>query len=117
MLPAIYNRLPSAEQKQVDALLLIAFARSGSFEIEVEGWLGKAGSEAATGPEMAHLPAPKVLCVYGIEEKDESGCTQPEAVGENLQLPGGHHFDEDYPALAKRLVNAIRSRQVPANEG
>ncbi|MNO74568.1 Bacterial virulence protein (VirJ) [compost metagenome] len=117
VLPAIYNRLPSAEKKEVDALLLIAFARSGSFEIEVEGWLGKAGSEAATGPEMAHLPAPKVLCVYGIEEKDESGCTQPEAVGENLQLPGGHHFDEDYPALAKRLVNAIRSRQAPANEG
>ncbi|MCY1422953.1 Bacterial virulence protein (VirJ) [compost metagenome] len=117
VLPAIYNRLPSAEKKEVDALLLIAFARSGSFEIEVEGWLGKAGSEAATGPEMAHLPAPKVLCVYGIEEKDESGCTQSQSVGENLQLPGGHHFDEDYPALAKRLVNAIRSRQVPANEG
>ncbi len=73
--------------------------------------------EASTGPEMARLPGPKVLCVYGVEEKDESGCTQPQAVGENLQLPGGHHFDEDYPALAKRLVNAIRSRQSADDEG
>ncbi|MCY1268257.1 Bacterial virulence protein (VirJ) [compost metagenome] len=117
VLPAIYNRLPGAEQKEVDALLLIAFARSGSFEIEVQGWLGKAGTEAATGPELARLPAQKVLCVYGIEEKDESGCTQPQALGENLQLPGGHHFDQDYPALAKRLVDAIRARQGPVNEG
>lgn len=83
----------------------------------MQGWLGKAGQEASTGPEMARLPGPKVLCVYGIEEKDESGCTQPQAVGENLQLPGGHHFDEDYPALAKRLVNAIRSRQSADDEG
>jgi type IV secretory pathway VirJ component len=24
-----------------------------------------------------------------------------------MQLPGGHHFDEDYPALAKRLSAVI----------
>ncbi|MCP8463589.1 virulence factor family protein [Pseudomonas sp. ZM23] len=117
VLPAIYNRLPADAKKDVSAVILLAFARSGSFEIEVQGWLGKAGQEAATGPEMARLPAPKVLCVYGIEEKDESGCTQPQSVGENLQLPGGHHFDENYPALAKRLVNAIRSRQTADDEG
>lgn len=117
VLPAIYNRLPADAKKDVSAVILLAFARSGSFEIEVQGWLGKAGQEAATGPEMARLPAPKVLCVYGIEEKDESGCTQPQSVGESLQLPGGHHFDEDYPALAKRLVNAIRSRQSADHEG
>ncbi|MFS2126365.1 virulence factor family protein [Pseudomonas sp. Pseusp97] len=117
VLPAIYNRLPADAKKDVSSVILLAFARSGSFEIEVQGWLGKAGQEASTGPEMARLPGPKVLCVYGIEEKDESGCTQPQSVGENLQLPGGHHFDEDYPALAKRLVNAIRSRQSAADEG
>ncbi|MEP9316744.1 AcvB/VirJ family lysyl-phosphatidylglycerol hydrolase [Pseudomonas sp. LABIM340] len=117
VLPAIYNRLPADAKKDVSSVILLAFARSGSFEIEVQGWLGKAGQEASTGPEMARLPGPKVLCVYGVEEKDESGCTQPQSVGENLQLPGGHHFDEDYPALAKRLVNAIRSRQSADDEG
>ena len=82
ILPAIYNRLPGKDQQQVKAMLLLALARTGSFEIEVEGWLGKAGEEAATGPEMARLPAAKVFCIYGAEEKDESGCTQPQAVGE-----------------------------------
>ncbi|VVN94662.1 virulence factor family protein [Pseudomonas fluorescens] len=111
VLPAIYNRLPEAEQQRVDAIILLAFARTGSFEIEVEGWLGNAGKEAATGPEMAKLPADKVLCIYGEEEVDESGCTEKTAVGEAMKLPGGHHFDENYPALAQRLVDAIEKRQ------
>ncbi|VVN87650.1 virulence factor family protein [Pseudomonas fluorescens] len=111
VLPAIYNRLPEAEQQRVDAIILLAFARTGSFEIEVEGWLGNAGKEAATGPEMAKLPANKVLCIYGEEEIDESGCTEKTAVGEAMKLPGGHHFDENYPALAQRLVDAIEKRQ------
>lgn len=111
VLPAIYNRLPAEDQKRVDAVILLAFARSGSFEIEVEGWLGNAGKEAPTGPELAKMPAGKVLCIYGEEEADESGCTEHSAVGERLKLPGGHHFDENYPALAKRLISGIETRQ------
>ncbi|WP_419735299.1 virulence factor family protein [Pseudomonas sp. COR18] len=111
VLPAIYNHLPEAEQQRVDAIILLAFARSGSFEIHVDGWLGKAGMELDTGPDMARLPAAKVLCIYGKEEVDESGCTTKTAVGEPMELPGGHHFDENYPALAKRLIAAIDKRQ------
>lgn len=111
VLPAIYNRLPAEDQQRIDAVMLLAFARSGSFEIEVEGWLGKEGQEAPTGPEMAKLPASKVVCVYGVEETDESGCTDKTAVGERMKLPGGHHFDENYPQLAKRLIDEIETRQ------
>ena len=114
VLPAIYNRMPENEQQRVDAIILLAFARTGSFEIEVEGWLGNAGKEAATGPEMAKLPPEKVVCIYGEEEVDESGCTDKTAVGEALKLPGGHHFDENYPALAKRLVDIIIKHQAKA---
>ncbi|MFB4390986.1 MULTISPECIES: virulence factor family protein [unclassified Pseudomonas] len=115
VLPAIYNRLSADDQKRIDAVILLAFARSGSFEIAVEGWLGKEGQEALTGPEMAKLPASKVVCIYGVEETDESGCTDKTAVGERLKLPGGHHFDENYPSLAKRLIGEIETRQGKAN--
>jgi len=115
VLPAIYNRLPAEDQQRIDAVMLLAFARSGSFEIEVEGWLGKEGQEAPTGPEMAKLPASKVVCVYGVEETDESGCTDGTAVGARMKLPGGHHFDENYPALAKRLIGEIETRQGKSN--
>lgn len=111
VLPAIYNRLPASDQQQVDAMLLLAFARSGSFEIAVSGWLGKDGVEAPTGPEMQRLPPAKVLCIYGSEETAESGCTQAGAVGERLQITGGHHFDGDYAALAEKMLAAIKARQ------
>jgi type IV secretory pathway VirJ component len=111
VLPAIYNRLATEDQDRVDGMILLAFARTGSFEIRVDGWLGAAGKDLQTGPEMAKLPGEKVLCVYGVEEVKESGCTDTTAVGEKLQLPGGHHFDENYPALAKRLIAFINKRQ------
>lgn len=113
VLPAIYNRLPASDQQQVDAMLLLAFARSGSFEIAVSGWLGKDGEEAPTAPEMQRLPAAKVLCIYGSEEAQESGCTQPGAVGERLEITGDHHFDGDYDALAEKMLAAIKARQKP----
>ena len=96
-------------------MVLLALARSGSFEIEVQGWLGSAGQEAATVPELARLPPARVLCVYGREEAGESGCTDPAYQGERLALPGGHHFDENYPALAERLIRAIRARTAGAD--
>ncbi|WP_070885482.1 virulence factor family protein [Pseudomonas argentinensis] len=114
VMPALYNRLPDSDKQQVDAVLLLALARSGAFEIQVEGWLGKDADEATTGPELIKLPAEKVLCVYGSEEAPESGCTQPQSVGEKLELPGGHHYDKDYPALAERLIIAIKRRQQAA---
>ena len=111
LLPAFYAQLHPSDQNSIDALLLLALARSGSLEIEVTGWLGQAGTEFATGPALAKVPAKKVLCVYGLEEVEESGCTQSGIVGEQLALPGGHHFDENYAALAERLMEAIRQRQ------
>ncbi|MNG33049.1 Bacterial virulence protein (VirJ) [compost metagenome] len=51
--------------------------------------------------------------MFGKEEADESGCTQPGTVGENLELPGGHHYDENYPALAEKLLAAVEKRQEP----
>ncbi|MNF06205.1 Bacterial virulence protein (VirJ) [compost metagenome] len=49
--------------------------------------------------------------MYGKEEMADSGCTQPGAVGEMLELPGGHHYDENYPALAEKLLAGVEKRQ------
>ena len=109
ILPAIYNRLPGKDQQQVKAMCCWRW-RTGSFEIEVEGWLGKAGEEAATGPEMARLPAARVFCIYGAEERTKAAVPNPRPSAK-LELPGGHHFDEDYLSLAKKMLQAIRDRE------
>lgn len=114
VLPGIYNNLPLAQRESIDALILLNPARTGSFEIHIKGWLGRANPDLASGPELARLPATKPLCVYGSEETAESGCTLPETPGEKLMLPGGHHYDYDYAKLAQRIIEAIAARQETA---
>ncbi len=92
---------------------VLAFAKQANFEIAVSGWLGAKASEMETGPAMRLLPPGKVFCVYGAEEKEETGCLQAQAVGESLELPGGHHFDEDYDKLAGIIMKAVEQRLTP----
>ncbi|PVZ19769.1 Type IV secretory pathway, VirJ component [Pseudomonas sp. URIL14HWK12:I9] len=111
ILPAIYNRLPAADQQSVDSMILLAFARTANFEIRIEGWLGTGEGNYQTGPELAKVPAEKVYCVYGLNEAKDSGCLGQPSVGEVVPLEGGHHFDSDYVALARRLGEAIAHRR------
>ena len=110
ILPALYNRLSKADQQSVQALIMIAFSKDANFEIEVSGWLGQSGDEMKTAPEVAQIPEKKLFCIYGAEERDDSGCLQPEMKGEAFQLPGGHHFDENYQHLGQIIMQAIDKR-------
>ncbi|OTQ48915.1 virulence factor family protein [Gilliamella apis] len=110
ILPALYNRLSKADQQSVQALIMIAFSKDANFEIEVSGWLGQSGDEMKTAAEVAQIPEKKLFCIYGAEEKDDSGCLQPEMKGEAFQLPGGHHFDENYQHLGQIIMQAIDKR-------
>ena len=43
-----------------------------------------------------------MTCIYGSDEAERSLCTQLDANKATLKaLPGAHHFDGDYEALAK----------------
>ncbi|MFF7706070.1 AcvB/VirJ family lysyl-phosphatidylglycerol hydrolase [Pseudomonas sp. NPDC007930] len=110
VMPAMYNRLPSEDQAQVSSILLMAFGRNANFEIRIEGLLGSDNGKLKTGPEMARLPAAKVLCVYGSSEAEKSGCTDRGAVGQALMITGSHHFDGDYPALGNKLLGFLARR-------
>lgn len=104
VLPALYNRLTPKEQQQVLAIQLLAFSKGVNYEIKMAGWLTETKTESLTGPEVAKIPKQKLLCIIGEEEAKTSGCTLPSMTGTVITLPGGHHFDKNYPALAKRLI-------------
>lgn len=107
ILPAVFNRLPEADRDSVKLLVLLAAAEEADFEIHVTGWLGNRHGEMPLAPELAKIPADKLMCVYGREEKDHRGCKGLENTdAELLELPGGHHFDQDYPRLARRIIES-----------
>ena len=109
ILPAIYNRLPTQDKDGVALLVLIALAKSADFEIHVSGWLGQSAGEMPLVPELAQIPAAKILCIYGLEEKADTACTDLlNTQAKILELPGGHHFDQDYPKLTRQILDVYR---------
>ncbi|WP_333872981.1 virulence factor family protein [Methylobacter sp.] len=113
ILPAIYNRLPQQDKDSIRLLVLIALANSADFEIHVSGWLGQISSGRSLAPELAQIPRNKILCIYGKEEKAETACTKLLNSEANiLELPGGHHFDQDYPKLTKQILDVYRQHGI-----
>ncbi len=112
VLPAAYNLLPRAEKRQVKQLSLLALSRQVDFEISVTGWLGMAGAGegGTTSDDIARIRSSLVQCVYGTEEDDDP-CPELKASGvETVAIDGGHHFDEDYEALGKRILDSLQKR-------
>ncbi len=113
ILPAIYNRLPAQDKDRVPLLALIALANHADFEIHVAGWLGQSGAERPLAPELAQITKNKILCVYGNEEVDETACTSLQNTEATiLELPGGHHFDEDYPKLTRKILDVYQQHGI-----
>jgi type IV secretory pathway VirJ component len=112
VLPFAMNRLPTATRSLVRYSVLMGLGRDASFEFHVGNWLGGDDDEALPiRPEAAKLDPQRTLCIYGADEKD-SLCPQlaPASV-EALRMPGGHHFDGAYDALAATILeHAARIR-------
>ncbi len=111
ILPALYNRLPDTEKQMVTQISLLGFSDRADFEVTVGGWLGGFSPDAQpTLPEMARVPPGLVQCFYGVED-DTAACNRLEGSGvEIIRTTGGHHFDGDYPALARRILDGEKRR-------
>ncbi|OAI09616.1 hypothetical protein A1353_04705 [Methylomonas methanica] len=113
ILPPVYNSLSTQDQNSVSLLVLLALADHADFEIHVSGWLGQSGGEHALAPELLKLPKQKILCVYGKDEKAETACTKlANTDADILELPGGHHFDQDYPKLTRQILDVYRKHGI-----
>jgi hypothetical protein len=115
ILPVIYNRLPQQDRDNVALLVLLALENHVDFEVHISGWLGQTSSEMPLAPELAKMPKHKILCIYGKEEKERSGtgCTELlNSEAKILELPGGHHFDKNYPKLARLILESYRQHGI-----
>ncbi|KAA3500506.1 virulence factor family protein [Rhizobium rhizogenes] len=113
IIPATYNLLPERAKSHVVQLSLLGLSTEVDFEISVQGWLGVAGEGKGgkTVDDIAKIDPKLVQCVYGTEEEEEDPCPGLKAKGvETIAIEGGHHFDEDYEALAKRIVTSLKTR-------
>ncbi|WP_117190651.1 virulence factor family protein [Rhizobium terrae] len=108
ILPATYRLLPEPDKQTVSLVSLLALSHQADFEIDVSGWLGFAGAGKYGDPveDLAGIEPFKIQCVYGLEEED-SGCPAVKEIksAQVLAREGGHHFDGDYRALNRLIID------------
>ncbi|TDN46704.1 type IV secretory pathway VirJ component [Azoarcus indigens] len=111
VMPALYNRLPAALRASVVQVSLLGFSASADFEVTVSGWLERQQSDALpTLPEAARIDPRRLQCFYG-QDDDEAACTLLDRRAEIVRTTGGHHFDGDYEALARRILSGLKLRE------
>jgi type IV secretory pathway VirJ component len=112
VLPFLYQQLSDREKARVVQLSFLGLTAEAEFEIKVAGWISSSHSESAqpTQPALAAIKPALIQCFYGEQEED-SVCPALAARGvETVRTSGGHHFDGDYAALARRILAGFKTR-------
>ncbi|THK39820.1 virulence factor family protein [Ensifer sp. MPMI2T] len=114
ILPRTYNLLPPADRARVRQLTLMALSHHADYKISVLGWLGAEGEGGDPVDDVKAIDPSLVQCIYGTEEDDDA-CPALKSSGvDAVAIEGGHHFDEDYPALTRRVLDALDRRLAAA---
>ena len=109
--PVALREWTQADRQMLAGLVLIGPGPSASFEIDPLDWIRKPQENPATrvAPAVRAIGLP-TLCAAGTEE-DDTPC--PSLVGAPrvrvVRLPGSHHFNGDYAAVAEAVNQFIRA--------
>ncbi|MDE1159437.1 MAG: alpha/beta fold hydrolase [Neorhizobium sp.] len=110
ILPATYDKLPDADRQVVSLVSLLAPTHQADFKIAVTGWLGVPGAGKYGDPvaALAGMEPWKIQCIHGRDEEG-SACLDVEKIAgtQVLERPGSHHFDGDYRALNRLIVDRM----------
>jgi len=105
VLPFVVNRLSEAIKARIELVVLMGPSTSAQFEFHLSNWFEGASDDALpTLPEAKKMKAKRIVCLFGEEEADSLCRSLDASVAQVIALPGGHHFDGDYPALARRIL-------------
>lgn len=112
VLPRTYTLLPKADRDRIAQLSLLAVSNQVDYQISVLGWIGAQQNSGSGSPadDLKSIDPKLVQCIYGTDEEDDV-CPTLKGTGiEIVPIEGGHHFDEDYPALVKRILDSYAMR-------
>ncbi|MGE5243695.1 MAG: AcvB/VirJ family lysyl-phosphatidylglycerol hydrolase [Betaproteobacteria bacterium] len=111
IVPVALREWSSAERRALSGLVLISPSVSASFEIDPLDWIRRPPVDPATrvAPAVRAVGLPTlVLC--GAKDDDTPCPALADAAGVRVvQLPGSHHFDGDYTAVANAVLAFLRA--------
>ncbi|MFT4197853.1 MAG: AcvB/VirJ family lysyl-phosphatidylglycerol hydrolase, partial [Pseudoxanthomonas sp.] len=108
VLPFAINRLAPDTRAAVAQSVLLGLSDNAAFEFHLSNWMS---DEVADGrptlPEILRLRADQVVCVAGDGDDDSVCAKVPAGHMRSVVLPGGHHFDGDYAAVARAVLAVL----------
>lgn len=106
IVPFVINRLPSRYRQQLVGGVMLSPSTSSDFEIHISDLLSSnSQGRYLTAPEVARIRDIPLLCVDGQDEPTTAQLC-PQLKQDNVtttQLPGGHHYNDDYARLAELI--------------
>ena len=110
VVPFIANRLPESLKKATTGLILLSPDDRADFEIHVADMLSLGGREEPYDvvAELKKVTLHK-LSIFGTGEDGEV-MAKFRNVGAVATLPGGHHFDNDYEAIANTVIKSMSNK-------
>ncbi len=102
--PFAVSSLPAKLRGRITKVVLLGPTPSTSFEFRLSQWLGNdSGDTVLVAPEIAKLAPLPVWCLRG-EADSEAQCPRLAPPSRVVVLPGDHHFNDDYAALARLIA-------------
>ena len=121
LFPFMVTRLPPAQRRRIGAVVLLSPENHVNFQVHFADWLTpylgsrfvkKFEASSPLLPEVERLSAMNVLCVYGAQDpKGGRVCRSLDSAKFTIiELPGEHHFDQNYTALVQKILQDTRAR-------
>ncbi len=106
VLPFMADRLSPELKTKTRLIALLGPDAWAEFEFHLTDWIGsyQRKNSLPVLPEVAKLQGMKVLCVCGDEEKNSPCRKLDREIAYVTVLKGGHHFNGDYQALCRSIL-------------
>lgn len=106
--PLIASKLPPDLRGRMRMLALIDPEKAGELKFQPGAWLNATAPDAVPLAEaLAPLRGVPTICIYGAAEPAAACATLPPGLGRAIQVPGGHHYDGDYPRVGRAILGAL----------
>ncbi len=105
MLPFAWPLMTEETRDRTDLIALLSPFPKTDFQITFLGMIGIVRGDHDVSAAIAGLPADRVFCLIGEDEKDMA-CA-PSAEYNFTTVPGGHRYNGDVDLVADRLIGAL----------
>jgi type IV secretory pathway VirJ component len=110
VVPVALRAWPAADRRMLGGMVLIGPGLSASFEIDPLDWVRTPEENPATRvADAVRADGLPILCLAGTDEEDTPCSSLTGVPGVRVvRLPGSHHFNGDYAAVAEAVNQFIR---------